>query len=64
MIKIFSRYASDESASVNIEYGMIALIIAVGLIGVIGNIGTTISANYNAVAGTLTSNDTTGSISP
>jgi pilus assembly protein Flp/PilA len=49
------RFVTDESGTIAIEYGLIALLISIGIIGVLAVIGTTLGAMYvgisNAVAG-------------
>ena len=48
-----SKFASDESGVTAIEYGLIAALIAVGIIAGVGLIGTNLSAVFNNVAGGL-----------
>jgi pilus assembly protein Flp/PilA len=49
------RFVTDESGTIAIEYGLIALLISIGIIGALAVIGTTLGAMYvaisNAVAG-------------
>lgn len=54
MKTLFSRFASDESGATAIEYGMIAALIAVVIIGGIKTIGTQLSAKFSAISGNLT----------
>ena len=49
MIKFVSRFAKDESGATAIEYGLIAALIAVVIIGAVGALGTTIDAKFKAV---------------
>ncbi len=49
MIKFVSRFAKDESGATAIEYGLIAALIAVVIIGAVGALGTTIQEKFQAV---------------
>ena len=50
MIKAFIQ---DESGATAIEYGLIAALIAVVIIGAVTALGTGVSDNFNTVAGAL-----------
>jgi pilus assembly protein Flp/PilA len=50
MKKIVNRFASDESGATAIEYGLIAALISVVIIGVLSTIGTRLSAKFNQIA--------------
>ena len=50
MTKLFARFAKDESGATAIEYGLIAALIAVVIIGAVTAVGDTIFAKFNAVA--------------
>lgn len=54
MKTLFSRFASDESGATAIEYGMIAALIAVVIIGALKTVGTSLSAKFSAISGNLT----------
>jgi pilus assembly protein Flp/PilA len=54
MSKIFARFVKDESGATAIEYGLIAGLIAVVIISAISQVGTKLSAKFNAVANNLT----------
>ncbi|CAM3254631.1 MULTISPECIES: Flp family type IVb pilin [Methylobacterium] len=53
MKTLFSRFASDESGATAIEYGMIAALIAVVIIGALKTVGTSLSAKFSAISGNL-----------
>lgn len=50
MSKFVSRFMKDESGATAIEYGLIAALIAVVLIGVLGLLGTNLNAKFNEIA--------------
>jgi pilus assembly protein Flp/PilA len=50
MKNLVSRFIRDESGATAIEYGLIAALIAVVIIGVLTTIGTNLSAKFQAVA--------------
>ena len=54
MKSVFKRFASDESGATAIEYGMIAALIAVVIIGALKTVGTSLSAKFSAISGNLT----------
>lgn len=54
MNTIFSRFAKDESAATAIEYGLIAGLISVVIIGAITLVGTNLTAKFTAVSTALT----------
>ena len=47
------RFARDESAATAIEYGLIAALIAVVIIGVLKNVGTSLSTKLATVGTSL-----------
>ena len=53
MKSIFSRFAHDESGATAIEYGLIAALISVVIIGAITAVGTKLSTTFNSVSGQL-----------
>ncbi len=53
MNKLFARFAADQSGVTAIEYGLIAGLIAVVIIGAVTMVGTSLSAKFNAVATNL-----------
>ncbi|MDG1417175.1 MAG: Flp family type IVb pilin [Maricaulis sp.] len=52
-MKFVSRFFKDESGATAIEYGLIAALIAVVIIGAVTALGTGVSDNFNTVAGAL-----------
>lgn len=54
MNTIFSRFAKDETAATAIEYGLIAGLVSVVIIGAITLVGTNLTATFNRVAAALT----------
>lgn len=55
MRKFLARFAADESGVTAIEYGLIAALIAVVIIGAVSTIGTKLSSNFQKIANTLSS---------
>lgn len=53
MSQFFSRFVKDESGATAIEYGLIAALIAVVIIGGLQTIGTDLSAMLTTVAASL-----------
>ncbi len=53
MKKIFARFAADQSGATAIEYGLIAGLIAVVIIGAVKTLGTNVASKFNAVASNL-----------
>ena len=53
MSKIVNRFAKDESGATAIEYGLIAALISVVIIGVLSTIGTNLQSKFNAIANQL-----------
>jgi pilus assembly protein Flp/PilA len=53
MKTLFSRFAMDESGVTAIEYGLIAALIAVIIIGAVSVVGTSLSGTFSTVAGSL-----------
>ncbi len=50
MSKLFARFAKDESGATAIEYGLIAALIAVGIIAAASTLGTNISSTFGKVS--------------
>jgi pilus assembly protein Flp/PilA len=50
MTNLFSRFVRDESGAAAIEYGLIAALIAVVIIGAVTAVGTSLSTTFNSVA--------------
>jgi pilus assembly protein Flp/PilA len=53
MNNLFSRFVSDESGVTAIEYGLIAALIAVVIIGAVSTLGTKLSTTFSSVAASL-----------
>lgn len=52
-MNIFARFAKDESGATAIEYGLIAALIAVGIIAAATLLGGNLSNLFNGIAGQL-----------
>ena len=50
MKNVVNRFATDESGATAIEYGLIAALISVVIIGVLSTIGTRLSTKFNQIA--------------
>jgi len=50
MNKLISRFVRDESGATAIEYGLIAALIAVVIIGVLTSIGGNLTTKFQAVS--------------
>jgi pilus assembly protein Flp/PilA len=50
MTKIVSRFLNDESGATAIEYGLIAALIAVVVIGAVTAVGTNLSTKFNNIS--------------
>lgn len=53
MKNLVSRFAKDESGATAIEYGLIAALIAVVIIGAVTTLGTSLSGTFETVSGSL-----------
>jgi len=54
MTNLFSRFVRDESGATAIEYGLIAALIAVVIIGAVTAVGTSLSTTFTSVKTGLT----------
>ena len=50
MTKLFSRFVKNESGATAIEYGLIAALIAVVVIGAVTAVGTKLSSTFTTVS--------------
>jgi len=50
---LFSRFVRDESGATAIEYGLIAALIAVVVIGAVTAVGTGLSTTFTTVSGKI-----------
>jgi len=53
MKKLFAQFAKDESGATAIEYGLIAALIAVVIIGALTTVGGNLTTMLDTVAGSL-----------
>ncbi len=53
MTKFVSRFVKDESGATAIEYGLIAALIAVVIIGAMTTLGGNLSTTFTNIAGNL-----------
>lgn len=53
MTKFISKFVSDESGATAIEYGLIAALIAVVIIGAVTLLGTNIEAAFQEIAAAI-----------
>ncbi len=54
MKKLFARFAADQSGATAIEYGLIAGLISIVIIGAITQLGTNLSSRFAKISGNLT----------
>ena len=55
MTNLISRFVRDESGATAIEYGLIAALIAVVIIGVLTSVGSKLTSTFSHVASGLNS---------
>lgn len=53
MNKLIARFVKDESGATAIEYGLIAALISVVIIGVLSTLGTTLNAKFAQIESAL-----------
>lgn len=53
MTNFFKRFMQDESGATAIEYGLIAALVSVAMIGAATQLGTKIGSTMNAVSGAM-----------
>ena len=53
MTNLFARFVKDESGATAIEYGLIAALIAVGIIAASTTLGTQLSSMFERIASKL-----------
>lgn len=53
MTNLMKRFANDESGATAIEYGLIAALVAVAIIGGATQLGSNLAAKFKAIATTL-----------
>ena len=57
MKNIFARFAKDESGATAIEYGLIAGLVSVVIIGVLGTMSDSLKNIFSDIAGALSTAD-------
>ena len=50
MKQLMNRFVRDESGATAIEYGLIAALVSVVIIGVLATIGTNLTSKFNEIA--------------
>ena len=53
MKNLIARFAKDESGATAIEYGLIAALIAVVIIGAVTAVGTSLSGTFSTVSSSI-----------
>jgi pilus assembly protein Flp/PilA len=53
MLKTFVKFAKNESGATAIEYGLIASLIALVIIGGLTAVGTSLSSTFSTISGSL-----------
>jgi pilus assembly protein Flp/PilA len=53
MLKVFVKFIKNESGATAIEYGLIASLIALVIIGGVTAVGTSLSSTFTSISGTL-----------
>ncbi len=53
MSNFVARFIKDESGATAIEYGLIAALIAVVIIGAVTTLGTTLSGKFNTISNSV-----------
>ena len=53
MIAMFKKFSADQNGATAIEYGLIAALIAVVIIGALTTVGTSLNATFTSVASSL-----------
>ena len=54
MKSLFNRFVADQSGATAIEYGLIAGLISVAIIGAVSTVGKNLVTKFNQVSGNLT----------
>jgi pilus assembly protein Flp/PilA len=57
-MSIFARFVKNESGATAIEYGLIAALVAVAIIGTLSSMGTTLSSTFSKVQSKLNAANT------
>jgi pilus assembly protein Flp/PilA len=56
MTATLSRFVRDESGATAIEYGLIAALVSVVIIGALTTLGTRLTSTFNSVSSSLAAN--------
>lgn len=59
MTTLFQRFRRDERGATAIEYGILAALIAVAIIGAVTLLGGNLSTLFNTIAGRISTTNTT-----
>jgi pilus assembly protein Flp/PilA len=59
-MNMFSRFMTDESGATAIEYGLIAAIVAVGIIAALQKVSGSLQTTFNSVSDSLSGTSTGG----
>lgn len=54
MTKLFAQFAKDEDGATAIEYGLIAALLSVAIIGAVSSVQDSLEATFTTVSTTLT----------
>lgn len=49
MIKFINKFARDEAGATAVEYGLIAMLISIAIIGILGSIGISLRNTFTLV---------------
>ena len=50
MARTFSRFCGDQSGATGVEYGIIALLISIAVIGGVRSVSSAVAAMYNTIS--------------
>ncbi len=64
MIKLIKRFAKEEDGATAIEYGLIAALIAVAIIGAVGAVGDQLTTMFQDVADAVEDPDAASAPAP
>ncbi|MCA0424269.1 MAG: Flp family type IVb pilin [Proteobacteria bacterium] len=53
MTSLFNRFVADESGATAIEYGLIAALVSVAILGALSTMGTKLTATFTSVNNSL-----------
>jgi pilus assembly protein Flp/PilA len=56
MKNLFARFMKDEAGATAIEYGLIAALISVAIIGAVTSVGTELTTTFNSISTALSGN--------